>query len=149
MSALLKSLVLTGAIVSGGVTQWRISTASKSPRKVAMVALMVAQRALSAYAHRFSPKTYTQHQLFACLALKTFFKTDYRGITAILTDLGDLRRTLGMRRVPHFTTLQKACRRLLLSVSAGRSSHHRRPQTAQLLRHPLPRADLRLGRARR
>jgi len=59
---------------------------------------------LPAYAHRFSPKLFTQHQLFACLALKAFFKTDYRGITAILSDMPDLRRTLGMRRVT-ITTL--------------------------------------------
>jgi len=37
---------------------------------VALVALKVARDALPAYAHRFSPKTYTQHQLFACLALR-------------------------------------------------------------------------------
>ena len=87
---------------------------------VALVALKVARDALPAYAHRFSPKTYTQHQLFACLALKAFFKTDYRGIAAILSDLPDLRRAIGMRRVPHFTTLQKAGRRLLLSIQANR-----------------------------
>ena len=97
-----------------------MSTTSKSPRMVALVALKVAKDALPAYAHRFSPKTYTQHQLFACLALKAFFKTDYRGIVTILSDLPDLRRALGMRRVPHFTTLQKAGRRLLLSVPANR-----------------------------
>jgi len=64
-----------------GVTQCRMSTTSKSPRKVALVALKVAQRSLPTYAHRFSPHKFTQHQLFACLALKTFFKTDYRGVT--------------------------------------------------------------------
>jgi len=37
---------------------------------VALVALKVARDALPAYAHHFSPKTYTQHQLFACLALR-------------------------------------------------------------------------------
>ena len=97
-----------------------MSTTSKSPRKVALVALKVARDALPAYAHRFSPKTYTQHQLFACLALKTFFKTDYRGVATILSDMPDLQKALGMRRVPHFTTLQKAGRRLLLSASANR-----------------------------
>jgi hypothetical protein len=37
------------------------------------VALKAAQHALPSYAHRFSPKTFTQPQLFACLALKTFY----------------------------------------------------------------------------
>ncbi|HEV3447133.1 MAG TPA: hypothetical protein VG099_21010 [Gemmataceae bacterium] len=36
---------------------------------------------LARYAHRFSPHTYTQPQLFACLVLKVFLKTDYRGLT--------------------------------------------------------------------
>lgn len=44
----------------------------------------VAQVSLSAYAHRFSPKKFTQHQLFAILVLKAHLKSDYRGITAVL-----------------------------------------------------------------
>ena len=81
-----------------------MSTTSKSPRKVALVALATARKALPMYAHRFSPRIYTQHQIFACLVLKVFFKTDYRGIVAMLADMGDLRSVLGIRRVPHFTT---------------------------------------------
>ena len=38
-----------------------------------MVALKVAEMSLPSYAHRFSPRLYTQSQLFACLALKVFF----------------------------------------------------------------------------
>jgi len=97
-----------------------MSTTSKSPRKVALVALAAAQEALPLYAHRFSPRIYTQHQIFACLVLKVFFKTDYRGIVAMLADMSELRRVLGMSRVPHFTTLQKAARRLLNSAPAAR-----------------------------
>ncbi len=97
-----------------------MSTTSKSPRKVALVALAVARDALPAYAHRFSPRKFTQHQLFACLVLKAFFKTDYRGLTTMLDDLPGLRKVIGLRRVPHFTTLQKAARRLLVSLPANR-----------------------------
>ena len=103
-----------------GVTQGNMSTTSKSPRKVALVALAVAKNALPAYAHRFSPKKFTQHQLFACLVLKAFFKTDYRGIEAMLKDLPDLRKAIGLQTIPYFTTLQKAARRMLISVSANR-----------------------------
>jgi Transposase DDE domain len=85
----------------------------KSPRDVAAHALRVGRRTLRRYAHRFSPKLYTQPQLFACLVLKVFFKTDYRGLTALLRDCSDLGRVLALARVPHFTTLQKASRRLL------------------------------------
>jgi hypothetical protein len=90
-----------------------MSTLSKSPVYVAREAMAVGARALRLYAHKFSPKLYTQPQLFACLVLKTFCKVDYRGITTWLRDLPELRRTLSLHRVPHFTTLQKASVRLL------------------------------------
>jgi hypothetical protein len=73
----------------------------------------MARRALPAYAHRCSPKKFTQHQLFACLVLKNFLKTDYRGVVAHLADHPSLCESLELRKVPHFTTLQKASRRLL------------------------------------
>src|SRR6516164_2791718 len=100
-----------------------MSTLSKSPLRVARQALAVGADALPLYAHRFSPKVYTQPQLFACLVLKTFFKTDYRGMAEKLHDLTDLTRVLGLRRVPHFTTLQKASRRLLRQPRARRLLH--------------------------
>ena len=78
-----------------------------------------AQRTLPAYRHRFSPKKFTQHQLFACLVLKTFMKTDYRGIVAILQDCSDLRKAIGLTLVPHYTTLQKAASHLLRQSMAN------------------------------
>jgi hypothetical protein len=97
-----------------------MSTLSKSPLRVAREALAVATKVLRPYAHKFSPKLYTQPQLFVCLVLKTFFKTDYRGLTTFLLDLKEVRRTIGLRCVPHFTTLQKASRRLLRLPRARR-----------------------------
>jgi DDE family transposase len=61
---------------------------------------------------------YTQPQLFVCLVLKTFFRTDYRGVTVLLQDFDALRAYLGLKRVPHFTTLQKASKRLLRAPRA-------------------------------
>jgi Transposase DDE domain len=90
-----------------------MSTITKSPIAVARRALAVAAKALRPFAHRFSPQRYSQPQLFACLTLKVFFKTDYRGIVVLLRDLSDLRQALGLRCVPHFTTLHKASKRLL------------------------------------
>src|ERR1700731_1620468 len=87
---------------------------TKSPRYVARRALAAGRAALRCYAHKYSPKKNTQPQLFACLVLKAFFKTDYRGIVVYLEDLPDLARLLGLRHVPHWTTLQKASRRLLV-----------------------------------
>lgn len=90
-----------------------MNSLTKSPLRVALEALLVGIKALRSYAHRFSPKVYTQPQLFACLVLKTFLKTDYRGLTSHLADHSDLRLRLGLKTVPHFTTLQKASKRLL------------------------------------
>jgi hypothetical protein len=85
------------------------------PRKVLVTAWRVATKVLPAYSHRFSPKKFTQHQLFACLVLKAFLKTDYRGLAAHLSDCPSLCEAIELNRVPHFTTLHKAARRLLQS----------------------------------
>jgi hypothetical protein len=90
-----------------------MSRTSKSPRTVALEALAAGEAALPAYSHPCSPRKFTQPQLFACLVLKAFFKTDYRGVAALLADCTDLTAVLRLKSVPHFTTLQKACERLL------------------------------------
>ena len=92
---------------------------TKSPRAVAQEALRLAEDALPAYTSARSRKDFTSHQLFAVLALKTFFQTDYRGVAQLLTDLGDLRADLGLEKVPHYSTLCYAAGRLL---KKGRSS---------------------------
>jgi hypothetical protein len=86
---------------------------SKSPRNVAMVALAAGKDAFSDYSHKYSPKKFTQPQLFACLVLKEHQRKDYRGIWKLLLDFSDVREVLGLEHVPHFTTLHKASQRLL------------------------------------
>lgn len=86
---------------------------SKSPNTIAIVAYATALRSLPLYHSKFSPKKFTQPQLFALLVLREFFKTDYRGIIEIVHDSNDLRRILELQNVPHYTTLQKAACRLM------------------------------------
>src|ERR1700693_4694179 len=86
---------------------------SKSQKDVAMVALAAGKEAFSDYAHVYSPHKFTQPQLFACLVLKEFEKQDYRGIRQWLIDCPELQEVIGLRSVPHYTTLQKASQRLL------------------------------------
>jgi hypothetical protein len=86
---------------------------TKSPRAVAREALRLAQAALPAYSAVRSRKDYTQHQLFAILALKTFLKTDYRGVAQFLADFAEIRDDLGLTGVPHYSTLCYAAGRLL------------------------------------
>ena len=86
---------------------------TKSPRAVAQEALWLAQGALPAYTSTRSRKDFTSHQLFAILALKTFLKTDYRGVVAFLADFAELRADLGLEKIPHYSTLNYAAQRLL------------------------------------
>jgi hypothetical protein len=95
---------------------------TKSPRAVAREALRLAQQALPAYSCKFSRKDYTQHQLFALLALKTFFKTDYRGLVQLLRDFAELREELRLSEVPHYSTLCYAAKRLLKKGRSPSSS---------------------------
>ena len=90
-----------------------MSLTSKSPKAVLITAYRVAQEALPPHRHACSPKKFTQHQLFACLALKAMLKTDYRGVCGLLTDAPELREAIGLRVTPHFTCLQKAAGRML------------------------------------
>ena len=92
---------------------------SKSPRAVAREALSLARESLPAYSSRYSRKDFTQHQLFAVLALKTFLKLDYRGVEAFLADFAEIRADLGLSKVPDPSTLCYANKRLL---KKGRSS---------------------------
>jgi hypothetical protein len=86
---------------------------TKSPVRLAQEALKVAEAALPAYSNPFSRKDFTQAQLFAILALRQFFKTDYRGIIGMLEDFSDLRKALKLTKVPHYSTLCYAQQRLL------------------------------------
>jgi hypothetical protein len=95
---------------------------TKSPRAVAQEALRLARDALPAYSSKFSRKDFTQHQLFALLALKSFFKTDYRGLTQMLVDFRELRDDLDLEKIPHYSTLCKALQRLLKKGSLCFSS---------------------------
>lgn len=90
-----------------------MSLTSKSPRMVALEALATARQTLPAYGSKFSRHDYSLFQHFACLVLKSFFRTDYRGIVACLQDMPELCAALELKKVPHFTTLQKQHARIL------------------------------------
>ena len=85
---------------------------SKSPKQIAARALEVARDTLPTYSSRRSRHDFTQHQLFAMATLRQFFRMDYRGFVALLADSSDLREVLGLTKVPHFTTLGVAEKRL-------------------------------------
>lgn len=91
-----------------------MSMTSKSPSQVAKAAYETGKNALPKYAHKFSRKDFTCAQLFAVLALRKFFKLDYRGTIAFLAEWAELREILELHdKLPHFTTPQKTAAKLL------------------------------------
>jgi hypothetical protein len=84
-----------------------------------IVGPLLGTLALPDYAHKCSPKTYTQPQLFACLVLKEFLHRDYRGIEQLLKDTPELAAAIDLQQIPDHSTLQKASKRLLRSGLAS------------------------------
>jgi hypothetical protein len=91
---------------------------TKSTLTIAREALQAGQESLPDYGHRKSPHKFTQPQLFACLVVQEFRGTDYRGIWVLLQEWPELRHVLGLQKVPHFTTLCAASKRLLAKPKA-------------------------------
>ena len=80
---------------------------------MAREAVAVGERALESYSSRYSRHDFTQAQLLAILVLRQFLKTDYRGVVGFVLDCCDVRQVLGLRKVPHYSTLCYAQQRLL------------------------------------
>ena len=86
---------------------------TKSTLSLAREALATAKRTLPEYSAVRCRKDFTQHQLFSILVVRQFFQLDYRGVVQLFEEWSELRKVLRLRRVPHYTTLQKAHARML------------------------------------
>ena len=75
--------------------------------RVARLAREVAEGVLPRWAHRFAPHKFTQPQLAACLVLKVWLRQDYRGICGLLALSDGLRKAMGLKQVPHYSTLAR------------------------------------------
>src|SRR5436305_5826270 len=85
----------------------------KSPRKVMLVACLLATHCLPAYRKKFSRHDFTLPQLFACLVLREHQKKSFRGIEALLQDSPEWLAAIGMTRAPDHNTLWRAFRHLV------------------------------------
>jgi hypothetical protein len=64
------------------------------------------KRSLERHGAVTSRKDFTQRQLMACLVLRAYLKTTYRGLIEILETSEALRTELGMKdKLPHYSTL--------------------------------------------
>lgn len=86
---------------------------TKSPLAVALAALRTGERVIPAHSHRNAPKKYADPQLFALLVLRQFLGLDYRGLVQMVSEWPDLRQALGLKSVPHYSTLSHAERRFV------------------------------------
>jgi hypothetical protein len=78
----------------------------------AKTALEVIQEVLPAYSGKFSKHTFTQPQLMTILCLMRFEDWTFREAEVRLSEHSDLRRALGLERVPDHTTLYRFMRRV-------------------------------------
>jgi ATPase family associated with various cellular activities (AAA)/Transposase domain (DUF772) len=78
----------------------------------ARTALEVGQAVLPPYRSRFSKHQFTQPQLLAVLCLMRYEDWTFREAEVRLGEHRELRQTLGLSRVPDFTTLYRFLKRL-------------------------------------
>ena len=61
---------------------------------------------LPLYSKQHSGKTFNNHQLFKLIIVKSYMGTDYRRFIEFL-EISEIPKLIGLKRIPHFTTLQK------------------------------------------
>jgi Transposase DDE domain len=76
--------------------------------QVAALAMRLGARHMERYGANTSRHDFTQRQLMACLILRAYTKTTYRGVLELLAISASLRRELGLEdKLPHYSTLAK------------------------------------------
>ena len=74
--------------------------------EVARLSMRLSGRDMQPYSHPKSPKKFTQAQLMTCLILRAYLKTTCRGVIEYLDTSDKLQKCLGLKRVPHYSTLK-------------------------------------------
>ena len=76
--------------------------------RVAALAMQLGSRHLADYGATRSRHDFTQRQLMACLILRAYTKTTYRGLLEVLSVSPSLRQALSLQdKLPHYSTLAK------------------------------------------
>jgi hypothetical protein len=104
--------------------------------RVAALAMQLGSRHLADYGATRSRHDFTQRQLMACLILRAYTKTTYRGVLELLSISPSLRRELGLEdKLPHYSTLAKfSSRSQVLEIadamirSIGQAAFGQRPE---------------------
>jgi len=86
----------------------KTARAPQTIEQVASLAMQLGSRHLADYGANTSRHDFTQRQLMACLILRAYTKTTYRGILELLAVSPSLRQELGLTdKLPHYSTLAK------------------------------------------
>ncbi len=75
--------------------------------KFTITAFKVAKKSLPAYSSKYSKQTYTQHQHLTLLYLKKRLRLNYRDLVQLVELIPKIKEIIGLKNVPHFTTIQK------------------------------------------
>jgi len=97
----------------------RMSTHAQPDRilRIVDLAMKLGRRHLAAYGSYKSRHDFVQAQLMTCLILRTYWKTTYRGVIEQLAVSSEVRKAIGLKKLPHYSTLAKfAARPKVLEV---------------------------------
>ena len=67
---------------------------------------------LQIYSCKYSKRTYTQHQLLTLVLLKEYLDVDYRSTVELVEVMDKVQQKIGLKQIPHYTTLHKFTRRI-------------------------------------
>ena len=84
--------------------------------KLIKQALTTSKRVLPPYSSKFSKRKYKQYQLFVILLYKAWVNVSYRDVIEILSSNPALVTLLSLSDIPHFTTIQKFCKRISMKL---------------------------------
>jgi len=75
-----------------------------------------SKRLLPPYSSKFSKRKYKQYQLFVILLYKAWANVSYRDVIEILSSNPSFVSLLSLSDIPHFTTIQKFCKRISMKL---------------------------------
>jgi hypothetical protein len=73
---------------------------------VASLSMRLAGKYMQPYSCAKSRHTFTQPQLMTCLILRAYLKTTYRGVIDVLGASDKLQETIGLTKLPNYSTLK-------------------------------------------
>ncbi|WP_437200841.1 hypothetical protein [Planctomicrobium sp. SH664] len=69
--------------------------------------MRIGRQYVASYSHLKGPHKFTQEQLLTCLILRAYLKTTYRGVIEFLEVSETLQQRIGLKTLPHYSTLKK------------------------------------------